>query len=148
MAAFEENAAISPAWAATKRKAEKLKHWKAETPHTAIVPCQARTFSLSISAFQLQFFSPFAFQPVHSAFQLSVFQPFSCQGKPTGFIEYLRELPVDRPPLDRVRDWNEFHPHMEQKEAPQPGCPLHGLRRALLPYRQIDQRHGLGLPDP
>jgi glutamate synthase (NADPH/NADH) small chain len=37
-------------------------------------------------------------------------------GKPTGFIEYLRELPVDRPPLERVGDWNEFHHHMEQKK--------------------------------
>jgi glutamate synthase (NADPH/NADH) small chain len=37
-------------------------------------------------------------------------------GKPTGFIEYLREIPVDRPPLERVRDWNEFHLHMEEKK--------------------------------
>ncbi|MFT3783487.1 MAG: glutamate synthase subunit beta [Nibricoccus sp.] len=37
-------------------------------------------------------------------------------GKPTGFIEYLREVPVDRPPLERVRDWNEFHLHMEEKK--------------------------------
>ena len=36
-------------------------------------------------------------------------------GKPTGFIEYLRELPVDRAPLERVRDWNEFHHHMDEK---------------------------------
>ncbi len=36
-------------------------------------------------------------------------------GKPTGFIEYLREIPVDRPPLERVRDWKEFHLHMEEK---------------------------------
>jgi glutamate synthase (NADPH/NADH) small chain len=36
-------------------------------------------------------------------------------GKPTGFIEYLRELPVDRAPLERVRDWGEFHHHMEDK---------------------------------
>src|SRR3954469_23981390 len=36
-------------------------------------------------------------------------------GKPTGFIEYLRELPVDRTPQERVRDWNEFHHHMEEK---------------------------------
>jgi glutamate synthase (NADPH) small chain len=34
-------------------------------------------------------------------------------GKPTGFIEYLRELPVDRTPQERVRDWKEFHHHME-----------------------------------
>ncbi|HEY4367954.1 MAG TPA: glutamate synthase subunit beta [Steroidobacteraceae bacterium] len=36
-------------------------------------------------------------------------------GKPTGFIEYLRELPVDRTPTERVRDWKEFHHHMEDK---------------------------------
>lgn len=37
-------------------------------------------------------------------------------GKPTGFIEYLRELPVDRPALERLRDWKEFHYHMEEKK--------------------------------
>src|SRR5579872_53199 len=36
-------------------------------------------------------------------------------GKPTGFIEYLRELPVDRTPVERVRDWGEFHHHMDEK---------------------------------
>ena len=36
-------------------------------------------------------------------------------GKPTGFIEYLRELPVDRTPTERVRDWDEFHHHMDDK---------------------------------
>jgi len=29
-------------------------------------------------------------------------------GKPTGFMEYKRELPPDRPPLERIGDWNEF----------------------------------------
>jgi glutamate synthase (NADPH/NADH) small chain len=37
-------------------------------------------------------------------------------GKPTGFIEYLRELPVDRTPAERVKDWKEFHHHMEEKK--------------------------------
>jgi glutamate synthase (NADPH/NADH) small chain len=37
-------------------------------------------------------------------------------GKPTGFIEYLRELPLDRPALERIRDWNEFHRPMEQSK--------------------------------
>ena len=37
-------------------------------------------------------------------------------GKPTGFIEYLRELPVDRPPAERVKDWKEFHHHMDEKK--------------------------------
>jgi len=43
-------------------------------------------------------------------------------GKPTGFIEYLREIPVDRPPLERVRDWNEFHHHMEEKKLRNQGA--------------------------
>ena len=34
-------------------------------------------------------------------------------GKPTGFIEYLRELPLDRAAVKRIQDWNEFHYHME-----------------------------------
>ena len=37
-------------------------------------------------------------------------------GKPTGFIEYLRELPLDRTAVERIRDWNEFHLHMEEKK--------------------------------
>src|SRR6516225_5723503 len=32
-------------------------------------------------------------------------------GKPTGFLEYQRELPSDRSPLERVHDWHEFHDH-------------------------------------
>ncbi len=43
-------------------------------------------------------------------------------GKPTGFIEYLREIPVDRPPLERVRDWKEFHLHMEEKKLRSQGA--------------------------
>jgi glutamate synthase (NADPH/NADH) small chain len=43
-------------------------------------------------------------------------------GKPTGFIEYLRELPVDRTPTERVRDWNEFHYHMEERHLRQQGA--------------------------
>jgi glutamate synthase (NADPH/NADH) small chain len=43
-------------------------------------------------------------------------------GKPTGFIEYLRELPVDRAPLARIADWKEFHPHMEEKRLRQQGA--------------------------
>jgi glutamate synthase (NADPH/NADH) small chain len=43
-------------------------------------------------------------------------------GKPTGFIEYLRELPVDRPPLARIADWKEFHPHLEEKRLRQQGA--------------------------
>jgi len=35
-------------------------------------------------------------------------------GKPTGFIEYLRELPADVPPTERIANWDEFHLHMPE----------------------------------
>jgi glutamate synthase (NADPH) small chain len=35
-------------------------------------------------------------------------------GKPTGFIEYLREIPLDRSAIERIKDWNEFHFHMPE----------------------------------
>jgi len=37
-------------------------------------------------------------------------------GKPTGFKEYLREIPADRPPLERLNDWNEFHLHLPEEK--------------------------------
>src|ERR1700709_612243 len=43
-------------------------------------------------------------------------------GKPTGFIEYLRETPVDRTPVERTHDWKEFHHHMEEKKLRQQGA--------------------------
>ena len=36
-------------------------------------------------------------------------------GKPTGFIEYLRQVPADRSPLERINDWNEFHLHLPEE---------------------------------
>jgi glutamate synthase (NADPH/NADH) small chain len=35
-------------------------------------------------------------------------------GKPTGFMEFQRELPQDRAPSERVGDWKEFHHHMPE----------------------------------
>ena len=43
-------------------------------------------------------------------------------GKPTGFIEYLRELPLDRPALERIKDWNEFHLHLETQKLQEQGA--------------------------
>ncbi|MBI4327387.1 MAG: glutamate synthase subunit beta [Chloroflexi bacterium] len=43
-------------------------------------------------------------------------------GKPTGFIEYLRELPLDRPAIERIRDWNEFHLHLEEAKLREQGA--------------------------
>ncbi len=35
-------------------------------------------------------------------------------GKPTGFLEFPRELPMVRPPEERIRDWLEFHGHGDE----------------------------------
>ncbi|WP_172193849.1 glutamate synthase subunit beta [Saccharibacillus qingshengii] len=35
---------------------------------------------------------------------------------PTGFMEYKRQLPADRSPLERIKDWEEFHKHMSEEE--------------------------------
>jgi glutamate synthase (NADPH) small chain len=43
-------------------------------------------------------------------------------GKPTGFIEYLRELPLDRSAIERIKDWNEFHLHMDVAKLQQQGA--------------------------
>ncbi|MBD2257639.1 glutamate synthase small subunit [Pseudanabaena sp. FACHB-2040] len=37
-------------------------------------------------------------------------------GKPTGFIDYLRELPPEQMPIERVRNWDEFHLPMEEEK--------------------------------
>ncbi len=36
--------------------------------------------------------------------------------KPTGFMEYKRELPPDRPPVERIKDWDEFHEHFTEEK--------------------------------
>jgi len=43
-------------------------------------------------------------------------------GKPTGFLEYVRELPLDRSAQNRIRDWNEFHEHMDEKKLREQGA--------------------------
>ncbi len=35
-------------------------------------------------------------------------------GKPTGFMEFRRELPMARPPRERIGDWLEFHAHADE----------------------------------
>ncbi len=43
-------------------------------------------------------------------------------GKATGFMEYERELPADRDPLERVEDWNEFHLHLADEKLQTQGA--------------------------
>jgi len=43
-------------------------------------------------------------------------------GKPTGFMEYERELPSDRSPLERTKDWAEFHEHFSEEKLRRQGA--------------------------
>ncbi len=43
-------------------------------------------------------------------------------GKPTGFKEIKREIPTDRAPLERIKDWNEFHHHMPEAKLQEQGA--------------------------
>jgi len=40
-------------------------------------------------------------------------------GKPTGFMEFQREVPADRSPRERIKDWQEFHLHFPQEKLTQ-----------------------------
>lgn len=43
-------------------------------------------------------------------------------GKPTGFMEFTRELPWDRSPKERIRDWDEFHDHTPDEKLREQGA--------------------------
>ncbi len=43
-------------------------------------------------------------------------------GKATGFMEYAREQPAERPPLERIKDWDEFHHHLPVESLQQQGA--------------------------
>ena len=43
-------------------------------------------------------------------------------GKPTGFMNIESEDPVFRPPLERVKDWNEMHEHLPEDKLKQQGA--------------------------
>lgn len=42
--------------------------------------------------------------------------------KPTGFMEFKRQLPGDRSPSERVQDWEEFHQHLSDEELRNQGA--------------------------
>lgn len=43
-------------------------------------------------------------------------------GKPTGFLEFIRELPVDKDPLERIENWDEFHLHLPEENLRNQGA--------------------------
>ncbi|MFO0877677.1 MAG: glutamate synthase subunit beta [Gemmataceae bacterium] len=43
-------------------------------------------------------------------------------GKPTGFLEFARELPLVHAPAERISHWNEFHDHSDEALLRQQGA--------------------------
>jgi len=43
-------------------------------------------------------------------------------GKPTGFMEYQRLVPLTRHPRERIHDWNEFHGHLPENVLREQGA--------------------------
>jgi glutamate synthase (NADPH) small chain len=43
-------------------------------------------------------------------------------GKPTGFIEYIREVASELSPSDRIQNWDEFHLHMPDQKLRNQGA--------------------------
>ena len=43
-------------------------------------------------------------------------------GKPTGFLEHTRSPIPDRPPLDRIKDWDEIHEDFQEEKLKQQGA--------------------------
>mgnify|MGYP000794984816 CR=1 FL=1 len=46
-------------------------------------------------------------------------------GKPTGFMDYKRETSVSEAPLERIRNFNEFHTPLSKEEQQIQGCLLY-----------------------
>ena len=61
-------------------------------------------------------------------------------GKPTGFMEYSNGRPAPKlPPEERITEFQRVsRRRCIGDEQQTPGCPLHGLRRPLLPERHDD----------
>ena len=43
-------------------------------------------------------------------------------GKPTGFLEFERQTFPERPPLERIQDWDEFHLHLTIQDLQEQGA--------------------------
>ena len=43
-------------------------------------------------------------------------------GNPKGFLQFARELPLDRPAVERILDWHEFHRHFDQAKLRDQGA--------------------------
>jgi glutamate synthase (NADPH/NADH) small chain len=51
-----------------------------------------------------------------------LYKTLFAMGKPTGFMEYLREAAAEVAPVDRIRNWDEFHLPMAEERLQQQGA--------------------------
>ncbi len=71
-------------------------------------------------------------------------------GKITGFMDYDRKTSRETPPLDRIKNYREFHIPLSEEEQRKAGGQMYGLRRSLLSVGNDDERYGqrLSLKQP
>lgn len=67
-------------------------------------------------------------------------------GKPTGFLEYERQLPQDRSPRERSRDWKEFHTHFDQDALRKQGARCMNCGVPFCHTGQLVQGMAMGCP--
>ena len=54
-------------------------------------------------------------------------------GKPTGFLEYDREVSKAVKPHERIKNFNEFHTPLSRDHQQEQGSQMYGMRCAVLP---------------
>lgn len=67
-------------------------------------------------------------------------------GKATGFLEYQRDETPERSPLERIRDFDEFHGALSEEERRKQGARCMNCGRPILPIRYDAARHGDRMP--
>ena len=67
-------------------------------------------------------------------------------GKPTGFMDYKREVSKDVKPKDRIKNFNEFHEHLPREKQQLQGPSLRQiLNHILSPFLRFSASGG---PEP
>ena len=68
-------------------------------------------------------------------------------GKPTGFLEFPRELPLARPPAERIHDWYEFHEHADETMLRKQGARCMDCGVPFCHTGTLIEGMAVGLPD-
>jgi glutamate synthase (NADPH/NADH) small chain len=66
--------------------------------------------------------------------------------KPTGFMEYEREVSADVPPEERVKSWGEFHTQMSEEALKTQAAAVVWTAACPIAHRGAVRGPGNGLP--